>query len=259
MMAGHALKRDPAGSTIAPRVPEGERVYAIGDIHGRLDLFETLVARIREDNEARPSARVRIVLLGDLVDRGPDSAALVTRCRAFTGRSNRFVVLKGNHEALMVHAIRGNFVALGLWLRNGGDAALRSWGVPAEIVDEGASPDLMRAARAHVPDDLVAWMDALPLTLRIGSYLFVHAGIRPGVTLADQSPDDLMWIRREFLDSEADHSFVVVHGHSVNEAGVDMQPNRIGIDTGAYRTDVLTALALGPDRRWTPAPGPGGS
>ena len=241
----------------APRVPAGKRVYAIGDVHGRLDLLEQLVAAIRADNEARGPARVRIVLLGDIIDRGPDSAGITDRCMAFTARTDSFVVLKGNHEAMMVDSLRGDFVALALWLRHGGVAALQSWGVPEELTAAGASPALFRAMRERVPANVLAWMADLPLMRRIGDYLFVHAGIRPGVAIEDQVAEDLLWIRGRFLDSEADEGVVVVHGHSISD-GVAMRPNRIGIDTGAYRTGVLSALGLEEDRRWILATGTAG-
>lgn len=245
----------PAVSEAGPapavrQIPAGERVYAIGDIHGRLDLLEKLVAAIRADNAARVPARVRIILVGDIIDRGPDSAAIVDRCMAFTARTDAFVVLKGNHEAMMVDALRGDFIALALWLRQGGGAALQSWGVAEEVIADGASPALIRAARDRVPPEVIAWLTDLPLMYRIGDYLFVHAGIRPGRQIEDQSNEDLLWIRREFLESEEDQGVVVVHGHSVSDDGVTIRPNRIGIDTGAYRTGLLSALALEGDHRW---------
>jgi serine/threonine protein phosphatase 1 len=241
--------------TTAPRIPAGTRVYAIGDVHGRLDLLEELVATIRADNSGRPAAEVWFILLGDIIDRGPDSAAIVSRCMAFTARTDRFVVLRGNHEAMMADAIGGNLLALSLWLRHGGGPALLSWGVPQAVVDAGASPELLRAARDHVPAEVVEWLAALPLTWGLGDYLFVHAGIRPGCALAEQKTEDLLWIRKEFLESDEDGGFVVVHGHSISDDGVVVRPNRIGIDTGAYRTNVLTALALEGVERWTLATG----
>ncbi|WP_156678131.1 metallophosphoesterase family protein [Sphingomonas profundi] len=240
-----------------PCVPAGERIYAIGDIHGRIDLFQALLDQIRRDNEARDPATVRLILLGDIIDRGPASAELVARCRALSERSDRFVVLKGNHEAMMVDALGGNLHALALWLRNGGDAALASWGVDAALIAEGPPHKCIADARAHVPAATIAWLRALPTTLRIGDYLFVHAGIRPGVPLADQTEPDLLWIRREFLDSGADHGLVVVHGHSISARGPELRANRIGIDTGAYRTGSLTALMLEGSDRLLLSTGPG--
>lgn len=124
---------------ITPRLPDGERVYAIGDVHGRADLLAELLAAIRHDNDVRPTSRVHIVLLGDLIDRGMDSASVVAQCRVLTRRHDRYVVLKGNHEAMMVDALQGSFPALAFWLKHGGDAALASWGVPADVAVEGPS------------------------------------------------------------------------------------------------------------------------
>jgi serine/threonine protein phosphatase 1 len=242
-------------SAKARSLPAGNRVYAIGDVHGRLDLLEELVALIRSDNAGRSPAEVWIILLGDLIDRGADSAEIVSRCMAFTARTDRFVVLRGNHEAMMTDAIGGNLLALSLWLRHGGGPALRSWGVPEAMIEEGASPELLRAARAHVPADVLHWLGALPLTWAIGDYLFVHAGIRPGYPLAEQKTEDLLWIRKEFLESDEQDGPIVVHGHSISDDGIVVRTNRIGIDTGAYRTNILTALALEGAERWTLATG----
>ena len=236
---------------MAPRIPDGERIYAIGDVHGCLDKLETLIGLIRHDNAGRDPARVRLILVGDIVNRGPNSAEVVRRCMALSRRTDRFIILKGNHEALMVESLAGDFTALGFWLRDGGEATLLSWGIAADLIAEGPSTELLRTARASIPADVLGWLDKLPLHCRAGDYLFVHAGIRPGVPLAAQVAQDLLWIRHEFLGSDADHGCVVVHGHSISENGIVTRPNRIGIDTGAYRTGILTALALEGDRSWS--------
>lgn len=238
-----------AEGALAARIPAGERVYAIGDVHGRLDLFDALAARIAEDAAGRPPARVHVVLLGDIVDRGPDSAAIVARCLALAARSDRFVLLKGNHEATLAQALSGDIAAVSHWLRVGGDATLASWGVDRQLMLDGDMPRLLREARARVTPRVVEQLGGLPLTHRIGDYLFVHAGIRPEVALADQQETDLLWIRQGFLESEADLPFVVVHGHTVTSEA-DVRRNRIGIDTGAYRTGILTALGLEGGERW---------
>ena len=237
--------------TVQAKLPANERIYAIGDIHGRLDLFEQLVAAIAQDSAQRPPARVRLVLLGDIIDRGPDSAEIVARCRALAAASEDFIVLRGNHEQAMADALRGDAIAFEFWLRFGGDATLRSWGVPEETLAADDLADLLRAARQQVPAELLTWLGALPLSLKVGDYLFVHAGIRPGVGLWRQSREDILWIREEFLDSDADHACIVVHGHSISEDAPDVRHNRIGIDTGAYRTGRLTALGLEGTDRWT--------
>ena len=250
-MSGDSARPDGASPMRSPRIPEGERVYAIGDVHGRLDLFEQLVSLIRRDNAGRSPARVTLICVGDIIDRGPDSAEIVRRCMLFGERTDRFVVLKGNHEAMLVDSLSGNFLALSLWLRSGGDAALSSWGVSDDLVATGPSKELVRAARALIPAKTRAWLGDLPLLCRRGDYLFVHAGIRPGIDIDLQTPEDLLWIRGEFLRSEADHhGIVVVHGHSVSDGGVVSKPNRIGVDTGAYRTNILSATMLEADERW---------
>ena len=250
-MSGDSARPRGASPIRVPRAPDGERVYAIGDVHGRLDLLEQLVGLIRRDNAGRSPARVTLVCVGDIIDRGPDSAEIVRRCMQFSGRTDRFAVLKGNHEAMLVDALAGDFLALSLWLRSGGDAALSSWGVADALVAKGPSRELVRAARAQISAKTLAWLAGRPLLRRVGDYVFVHAGIRPGVDIDLQTPEDLLWIREEFLESEADHDGqVVVHGHSVSDEGVVSRPNRIGIDTGAYRTNTLSAVMLEADERW---------
>jgi serine/threonine protein phosphatase 1 len=233
-----------------PLLAGNDRIYAIGDIHGRLDLFEQIMAIIRADNASRPPATVRIVLLGDLIDRGPASAELISRAQTFSLHNPRFIILKGNHEAAMVDSARGDLIALKFWLRHGGDAALASWGLPMDLISFGPSETLVAAIGELVPHDVIEWMAKLPLTFRRGNCLFVHAGIRPGVKLSRQSSDDMLWIREDFLSSEAHPALVVVHGHSVSTDAPMMQNGRIGIDTGAYRTGKLTAVGIEHKKHW---------
>ena len=233
------------------RVAEGERIYAIGDIHGRADLFAELLGRIRGDNCLRRPARTRIVVLGDVVDRGPESAALVMRLMRYTRTNRRFIVLKGNHEQIMLAALSGDLTAARAWLEHGGASTLQSWGVPEEVLLGAGLPVIMWQARRLVTPEVRSWMGRLRLHFRSGNVLFVHAGIRPGVPLRKQDALDLMWIRREFLDDERPHPFLVVHGHTVSEQGPDFRAYRIGIDTGAYRTGRLTALGLEAGQLWT--------
>ncbi len=209
-----------------------------------------LLTQVREDNARRGPAHTRIVLLGDLIDRGPQVADLVARAMKYARATDRFVVLKGNHEAMMVRAMNGDFATAATWLKTGGDATLRSWGVPDALLEKGDLPRIMKAAREQVPPEVVAWMDALPLYHREGDVLFVHAGIRPGVNIADQTERDLLWITDEFLTSEAEHPVFVVHGHSASAGEPDLQTNRIGVDTGAYATSRLTAVGLEGEDKW---------
>ena len=227
-----------------------ERVYAIGDVHGRFDLLEDMIELIAADQSARGSVPFRLVLLGDLVDRGPESARVIRACMRLTAFSERVTVLKGNHEAMMSAALDGDFTALQHWLALGGRETLLSYGLPEVLLAQGGTIELLDAARAAVGETVLGWLAALPLSLRFERFFLVHAGIRPGRHLSGQRQEDLVSIREPFLSSTADHGAIVVHGHTICEAGPDVFPNRIGIDTGAYRTGRLTALGLEPGEVW---------
>jgi serine/threonine protein phosphatase 1 len=231
-----------------PSTNRGERIYAIGDIHGRLDLLTDLLARVEAHSRGLPEPEsLYVVLLGDLVDRGPQSAEVLAHVHALQKQSDAFLVLKGNHEQLMYRALDGERGVMQVWLRTGGAETLESYGLARP--EPGTDPEAFLAeARRAVPPAILRWLRALPLTARSGDYFFCHAGVRPGVPLRRQSQDDLLWIRSEFLHDPSRHGAMVVHGHSISD-GVEMLPNRIGVDTGAYRTGVLSALYLeGTDR-----------
>jgi serine/threonine protein phosphatase 1 len=232
-----------------PAVPAGRRVYAIGDVHGRLDLLDDLLMRIVGDGADRGALPTYLILLGDLIDRGPDSAGVVRRAMRLRQPFAGVGVLRGNHEQAMLDALDGDRVALGHWLEHGGDEALVSWGADRRVL-EGADPEEQLAiARAVVPSVVHHWLSRRPLSGRIGDYFFTHAGVRPGVPLNEQAPEDLIAIRAPFLRSRRRHGAVVVHGHSVRET-VEERGNRIGLDTGAWKTGVLTAVALEGSDRW---------
>jgi serine/threonine protein phosphatase 1 len=235
-------------SIARPTVPDGIRVYAIGDIHGRFDLFEMMLSKIRDETSTLSPAQVRVILLGDLIDRGPDSASVVARAMTQLG-FGELTVLTGNHEATMLEALEGDRTMLRLWLGNGGDAALRSWGVAQEAIETLDAASLVAAAHRVIPSAQLAWLARRPTSTAIGDYYFVHAGVRPGVALERQSRRDQLWIRGDFLDSKRALGAMIVHGHSISDE-VEERENRIGIDTGAYHSGRLTALALeGSDRR----------
>ena len=238
----------PENGDVRPETPE--RVYAVGDVHGRYDLFRRLMNIIERDQAVRDDALTRIVLLGDIVDRGPDSASMVRGCMKLTAVTDRFVVLKGNHEQMMVEALQGSLFVYRQWLTFGGKETLLSWGVDREVVEGPATRESLRIAAGVVGKDIIQWLADLPLYLRHDDYLFVHAGIRPGVALAKQRADDMLWITDEFLDSDLPHGMIVVHGHTISESGAVVRANRIGIDTGAYRTEQLTAIGIEDDRTW---------
>ncbi|MEE8275630.1 MAG: metallophosphoesterase family protein [Alphaproteobacteria bacterium] len=232
-------------------IPEGQRVYAIGDIHGRADLLHALHAQIAADAaDADANMLMTAVYLGDYVDRGPDSKGVIDALLASPLPGFEAVHLKGNHEDLMLEFLADPAAQGQLWLFNGGDATARSYGVA--VTDEAL--DRMQRLReelnARIPPAHFEFLSRLSLAHEVGDYLFVHAGIRPGVALDRQSEQDLIWIRDEFLRSAADHGKVVVHGHTPMHAP-EVRANRISIDTAAYATDVLTCLVLeGTERRF---------
>ncbi|MBM7407128.1 MULTISPECIES: metallophosphoesterase family protein [Sphingomonas] len=231
------------------QLPAGQRIYAIGDIHGRIDLLRQLLDRVEADLRARPVAgTVLLVFLGDLVDRGPDSAAVVALVRELV-TAGRAVLIKGNHEEIFVQAARGEARAARGLLQIGGGATLASYGITQEEIDRGSFADLAELLVDRIPRADVDFLDRARDWYRSGDYLFVHAGIRPRVPLDEQDPSDFRWIRREFIDSAHDHAMMVVHGHTI-ASEVQEKPNRIGIDTGAYRSGVLTALGIEAGERW---------
>jgi serine/threonine protein phosphatase 1 len=232
-----------------PSIPAGYRVYAIGDIHGRLDLLDELLAHIETDDRQRPRAKTILIFLGDLIDRGPSSAQVIERLRTYQPRGIRSVFLSGNHEEVLLRLIRGESEYLADWLRFGGAECARSYGVDPKAIRRMEPSRAVRLLRDKVPASHRSFLESFVDTFQVGDYLFVHAGIRPGVELAEQSQTDLRWIRSAFLESDHEHGFVVVHGHTISEE-VQVRANRIGLDTGAYRSGVLTALGIERSERW---------
>ncbi|HEV2815946.1 MAG TPA: metallophosphoesterase family protein [Allosphingosinicella sp.] len=229
-------------------VPAGRRIYAIGDIHGRRDLVEQLLAMIDADDRRRGAARTELIFLGDLVDRGPDSRGVVERLMALRDeRPARF--LMGNHEEVFLRAVAGDTRALRFLIRIGGRETLFSYGISAEEYRELEYDALMARIREQVPADHIAFLSAFEQWIEVGDYLFVHAGLRPGVALEDQAQSDLCWIRDDFLRHRESFGRMVVHGHSITEE-IDERTNRIGIDTGAYATGRLAAIGLEGGERW---------
>lgn len=232
-----------------PSVPDGYRVYAVGDIHGRGDLLDDALERIEADIDSRRPARNIVVFLGDLIDRGPSSAQVIERVRTYRRADVRTVFLIGNHEEVLLRLLRGESRFLRDWLSFGGAECAKSYGIsPAELkrMDPAQSVAVLND---KIPAEHRAFLMDFVDTFRIGSYLFVHAGIRPGVPLPEQTQADLRWIREPFLENGEDHGFIVVHGHTIAEQ-IDVRDNRIGLDTGAYRTGVLTTMGLEGRERW---------
>ena len=235
-----ALKGGRAGAprVPAPRVPEGTRVYAIGDIHGRLDLLAQLRERIVMDSGDFTGERKVVVYLGDYVDRGPQSREVIDLLVDEPLGGFESVHLKGNHDKFLLDFLDDASV-WPLWLYNGAGATVMSYGVTPTAGAEGLQAEI----RARIPARHLEFLRSLSLSHAEGDYYFVHAGVRPGVALEDQDEADMIWIRDPFLFSDADHGKIVVHGHSIAREP-EIEANRIGIDTGAYATGKLTCLVL---------------
>lgn len=230
------------------RVPPHTRVYAIGDIHGRLDLLLMLIDRIEQHGKARPCEREYIVFLGDLIDRGPESRGVIEylmRARAFLPNP---IFLAGNHEEMLLQMLAGDSSRIHEWLSYGGAQFVESYGLDPAALDALSPEEVAVAIRKAVPEEHLRFLADFADSFKVGDYFFTHAGIRPGVPLAEQSIHDLHWIREDFLGSPARFPAMIVHGHTISPTP-DEHANRIGIDTGAYMTGVLTALCVEGDTR----------
>lgn len=243
-------KKVAVAAPVNPRVPDGTIVWAIGDVHGRLDLLKPLVEAIMADAASDADRKV-VIFLGDYIDRGPESRDVIQYLAALpkdAGIEWRF--LKGNHEEAMLDFLDDPTTGP-TWCEYGGDATLASYGL--RLPQMKHKPEAWK----HLADDLdhkvtpteLEFLQRLELSLSVGDYFFAHAGARPGIPLDQQAERDLMWIRNSFLDSEVEFEKVVVHGHTpTHEVHVDGR--RIGVDTRAYDSGTLTALRLeGGDRR----------
>lgn len=236
------------GPAFVARGKAGARAYAVGDIHGRLDLLESLLRRIEEDIASRDRRKTFIIFLGDFIDRGPESAGVIERLRTYNPPSATPIFLTGNHEEVLSDLLQGKRGILTSWLKFGGSECARSYGLDPLMLgrmDEEAAIEILSE---RVPRSHREFIENLADTFSFGDYLFVHAGIRPGVKLEDQALSDLRWIREPFLSADTRHGFVVVHGHTIVKK-VEERHNRIGIDTGAYQSGILTAVVVEDDHR----------
>lgn len=232
----------------AASLPDGQRVYAVGDVHGCIDLFDALRAYIEEDDAARGPAETVVILLGDLVDRGPDSAGVLRAARAW--QQQRAVrILCGNHEEMFLRG-RKDLEVLRHFLRHGGKETILSFGVDPAAFAAATMEEAQAMLCDAVPADVLAFIETMEDRIALGDYLFVHAGVDPRLPLEEQRTGELRWIREPFLSHPDSFGPVVVHGHSIREEAED-KGNRIGIDTGAYMSGKLTALMLeGTQRRF---------
>jgi serine/threonine protein phosphatase 1 len=244
------FSRNLGGRAGLPHGKEGARAYAVGDIHGRLDLLNLMLGKIEADIAARPARRNFIVFLGDYIDRGPESAGVIERLRTYRPANARPIFLAGNHEEVLLRILDGGGDnVLSSWFKFGGAECLQSYGLEPDFLRLLEEPAAIQLLQAKVPPAHREFLDALGDTFRFGDYLFVHAGIRPGIAIEEQDRHDLRWIRDPFLTDAKEHGVMVVHGHTI-VGQVEERPNRIAIDTGAYRSCVLTALAVEDDKRW---------
>lgn len=225
-----------------PRLPDGVRVYAIGDVHGRADLLQSLLTVIDADLERSAPGRAIQVFLGDYVDRGPDSRAVID-ILIERSRTHETVCLMGNHEVFLLEVLNDPS-RLQEWRHYGGLLTLVSYGI-TPTMNPGAEEqvELIEALKRVIPPEHLAFLQQRPSSFACGDYFFVHAGIKPGVPLERQRDEDMLWIRDEFLESEERFAKYIVHGHTPVPAP-DIRPNRINIDTGAYATGNLTLLTL---------------
>ena len=229
-------KRDLSG------LPGGVRIYAIGDVHGRVDLLDQIFSRIDAHLAAHPVIRPVQVLVGDYIDRGPASCEVLDRL-IDRGKSHEMVFLKGNHETFVFEFLRRPAV-LSEWGLMGGLETLMSYGVkPSLNADAAAQKEMAIALRLKLPKSHRVFLGNLQSSFSCGGYFFAHAGVRPGVPFTKQREEDLLWIRDDFLLYEENFGKIIVHGHTpVRE--IDIRHNRINIDTGAYATGRLTCLVI---------------
>ena len=244
-MMMNLFKTDRRGQPVPPRAPAGRRIYVIGDVHGRADLLRQMQDMVLADAANFGRCQPVVVYLGDYIDRGLESRQVLDMLLNEPLPGFEEIRLLGNHEQAMLDFLDDPGIGPA-WLYYGGAATLYSYGINSHArTPEGAdrfahlSSELVRA----LPRQHVGFLRELQLHHVEGDYLFVHAGIRPGVPLEDQQTEDLLYIRDDFLNYSDPHGHIVVHGHTIT-SGPDVRPNRIGIDTGAFATGRLTCLVL---------------
>ena len=231
------------------RIPDGRRVYAIGDIHGRNDLLNQLIEQIIADDNERGDAESEIIFLGDLVDRGPDSSGVIETAMTLKQELGDVRFLMGNHEEVYLKAAEGDEKAVKFFNRIGGKETILSYEISIKEYMDMDHSELASRIPSLFPESHVNFVKGFEDQIVVGDYVFVHAGVRPGVPLADQAPKDLRWIREEFLSFKEPHEKVVIYGHTINTDVVE-KSNRIGIDTGAYYSEKLSAIGLQEADHW---------
>lgn len=239
------------GKASESRSPTGGlgRTYAVGDVHGRFDLFVGMLRLIEDDLANRPTDIFKIIFLGDLIDRGPQSADIIELAETLSRSTSHLQFLKGNHEEMFLHAFAGDEQAAGFFYSVGGRETLMSYGLDCAEGDTMSGEQLVAWMKLHIPESHIRFISRFDDMVQSGDFIFVHAGIKPHVPLHRQALSDLRWIRNEFLNCETLHPGVIVHGHSITQE-VEERPNRIGIDTGAYFSGRLTGIAIEGEDRW---------
>jgi serine/threonine protein phosphatase 1 len=226
-----------------PHVPDGMRIYAVGDIHGRFDLLQKIGDLIRADLARHPVERSIEIYLGDYVDRGPASKSVLDHLSSDSMVCDKRICLKGNHDDMFLSFLEDPSI-LTDWRDLGGLETIFSYGVsPPMTRNRELVAECQQLFAAAVPKSHAQFLNGLPLKAEIGSYLFVHAGLRPGRPKEHQDDTDLLWIREPFLSSRRDHGCIVVHGHTPRQ-DYEILPNRINVDTGAYLSGHLTCAVL---------------
>ena len=230
------------------RGPQGLRIYAIGDVHGRFDLLKTMHQLIEQENEKVPPRDWVVIHLGDYVDRGPQSKEVLDFLVRATAASPRMIALAGNHDVGFIEFLETGD-AYGLFAGNGGRQTALSYGVDIDFDDPDSVLSGWKQLVPLVPAAHVELLRGLERSASYGDFFFCHAGVRPGVELDLQDPDDLIWIRNEFLNDPGLYAKVIVHGHTP-VSDVDVRLNRVNLDTGAFATSRLSGLMIEGERKF---------
>ncbi|RYE03311.1 MAG: serine/threonine protein phosphatase [Sphingomonadales bacterium] len=241
--------RGAAAPPSAGSVLPGQRIYAIGDIHGRLDLLDDLLKAIDADDATRPEAETMLLFLGDLIDRGPQSAQVVERLLDLKRARPTTRLLLGNHEEVFLTVLAGDIEALKFFCRIGGRETILSYGFSEAEYHQLDYSELLAQLLPRVPAAHRTFLESFEDLIVMGDYAFVHAGVRPSEGLDRQKASDLRWIRREFLEHRGGFEKVIVHGHTISDE-VEILPHRIGLDTGAYASGLLSAMGFEGSERW---------
>lgn len=237
-----SLSRSAKSELAPPTLPDDRRIYVVGDIHGRLDCLDDLLGQILRDRIGFDGP-VEYIFLGDLVDRGPDSRGVIQRLLDLSRADTLVRFLLGNHEEVMLMALHGDRTAMQLFDRIGGVATTLSYGINTVTYHAMTDEEKIETLNSMIPAEHLDFLSGFEDRIAVGDYRFVHAGIRPGIPFESQARSDLRWIRGEFLMHKLPFEGMIVHGHTVTDE-VEYRINRIGIDTGAFKSGRLTCLVL---------------